>query len=63
MCVTPGGVWRNMFTLCWRGAVLLEKADAVCFCGSVELRWGFVLFWFLFGMFLGGAGGSQLYFK
>lgn len=43
--------------------MLLEKADAVCFCGSVELSWGFVLVWFLFGMFLGGGGKSQLYFK
>lgn len=33
---------------------MLEKADAVCLCGSVELSWGFVLVWFLFRMFLGG---------
>lgn len=24
---------------------MLEKADAVCLCGSVELSWDFVLVW------------------
>lgn len=48
------GVPVGTCTHCWTGAVVVEKAEAVCLCGSAELSWGFVLFWFLFGMFLGG---------